>query len=115
MDAVAQARALDRVLNRSDVAVAMVIPGRGPVKNTNRNNVARPVIELDDLIPVLCFSSVSVVHGSICSIPILGTSKARCLAGAGRESWNQQAGDDHFPVSTTFPVSAATRPTSYNP
>lgn len=62
VQAVAHARS--RVLwQRRDRSVAIVIAGRGIVQDSEMCDLSAFGCELDNLVAVLCFSAVSIVHG----------------------------------------------------
>ncbi len=64
MEAIAHARTGRSRMERGNVSVAVVVAWSGVVQNAKAHDIAALEIELDDLIAVLSFASIPVVHAN---------------------------------------------------
>jgi len=94
VDAIAQARRGDRLLDWPDAAIAVVVSGIRVIEHTNCEHLAAVIgADLDQRVSVFCFSSVSVVHNyfflvcfQLWSLLAASISKAFCTL-AMSSSW----------------------------
>lgn len=59
---IAQAGRLHRVLDRRDVSVTEIVTWNSGVQNTDSNRIGLVVVELNHLVAVFSFTSISIVH-----------------------------------------------------
>lgn len=83
MQAVAHARPGDACIRWGNAAVTVIIAGSGVEQDTNAGDIAVRA-QLNYMIPVLCFASVSIVHNT-CFVVIVVLSESLIAEGGGIE------------------------------